>query len=525
MRVTKLPERPSVSDIKDFMTAAAKESGVTFKFEWKTEKGQRLSLSVKHVSPTGRTCEWYMHSEDNQAELWFQLTDNTMRIYDAMLLAIGENVDAATRADGLSTFTALPAIQVTPKTTAPVTPPAGLRTTFGGLGETFDSIRFDGERVLTPIEETLKGNLTLVHITNLLQSIGLGQMSGRLRIKRHTIWADIFFEDGSPVHAEGTRGSGEDGFLQVVCWTEGDFEFEPKLRTKQKTIVQSLEALILEGVLLHDNTTFLTSAGIRMNTVLTRVRPNLSEIEFEQIVQSGAPSEARTLKNFYLAIDDKKSVEELISQFDLVRSVWVPICADLLRCKLIKIASTKRPQIDDHGHGKLFDASLPESVRSRLIVPQTGIYSYAAFLLILSEILRSAHDTPVSVMVLSVVPAGAHDRNNALSDDEIKELGWRIDESCSFKGIVAHYDENDFAVILPGLTADKAARRADRLLKSLVSTGLQVEARSVSVIVSIGIACLPNDAKDMSALLAEADKAQETARKSGSGITLAKPPA
>lgn len=528
-RVKQLPERPSVQDIKDFMTAASKESGVKFTYGWVTTKGKHFTLSVRHVSPTGITCEWHMHAvEASPVELWFQLTDNTMRVYDAMLLSTGENVDAASREDGLNTFNALPIYQPSQKTApiSPMTPPAGQKNAPLNLGETFDSLRFDGERVLTtPTEETLKGNLTLVHITNLLQSIGLGQMSGRLRIKRNTIWADIFFLDGSPVHAEGTRGSGEDCFLQVVCWMDGDFEFEPKLRTKQKTIVQSLESLILEGVLLHDNTTFLTSAGIRMNTVLTRVRPNLSELEFEQIVRAGAPSEARSLKNFYLAVDGQKSIEDIITKFDLLRSSWVPICADLIRCNLVKMTSTKKPPSERSMHGKTFDANLAESVKNGMVVPQTGIYSYAAFLLLLTEILRCANDTVVSVMVLDIQPAGSKDKTNAqLSDEEMKELAWRIDESCNFKGIVAHYDENEFAVILPGLAADKAARRADRLLKSLVSTGLQVGSKSTSLIVSIGIACHPHDANDMGALLAEADRAREKARKSGSGISLAKPP-
>ena len=207
-RVKQLSERPSVQDIKDFMIAASKESGVKFTYGWMTNKGKHFTLSVRHVSPTGITCEWHMHAvEAAPVELWFQLTDNTMRVYDAMLLATGENVDAASREDGLNTFNALPIYQASQKTApiSPMTPPAGQKNAPLNLGETFDSLRFDGERVLTtPTEETLKGNLTLVHITNLLQSIGLGQMSGRLRIKRNTIWADIFFQEGSPVHAEGT---------------------------------------------------------------------------------------------------------------------------------------------------------------------------------------------------------------------------------------------------------------------------------------------------------------------------------
>lgn len=519
-RVKQLPERPSINDIKRFLTDASKERGVRFNYAWRSEQGEQFTLAVKHVSPTGKTCEWHLYqgAEGKRQELWFHLTDNTLHIYDSILGAIGEDSEAATRADGMDTFTALPTYgsnKVHPN-----------RVGAAELGQTFDSIRFDaGEMALAPVEETLKGNLKLVHITNLLQSIGLGQMSGRLRVKRHSIWADIFFNGGEPAHAEGSRGVGEDCLLQVICWEEGDFEFEPKIRSEEKSILRPLDTLILEGVLLHDHTTYLTAAGIRMATVLSRVRPNLSEIEFEQVVQAGAPSEARKLKTFYLEVDGEKTLEDIITKLDLVRSRWVPIVADLLRCNLIKLLSSKKATGDRVMHGKMFDSSLSEAAKQSLIERKTGIYSYASFLLLLTELIRCSNDFPVSVLVMEVQPSGSQDQGKVeLSAEQVQELAWKIDESCNFKGIVSHYDRHDFAVILPGLAADKASRRADRLLKSLISTGLQTGSQSTQLVVSIGIACHPDDAGDMGALLGEADRARERGRKSGSGISLAKPP-
>lgn len=555
-RVKQLAERPSVHDIRNFMTQASKESGVRLNYAWTSPEGKYFTLSVKHVSPTGKTCEWqmYLGPEPRAKELWFQLTDNTLKVYDAMLEALGEDLEAATREDGLSTFNMLPTYKDA-KTQEPSVsqgsnpgasgsnpnalgssptsfgsnspgrnaPPIPTKMSASALAQTFDNIRFDGDAMLTPREETLKGNLTLVHITNLLQSIGLGAMSGRLKVKRHTIWADIYFENGHPVHAIGTRGVGEDCLLQVICWVEGDFEFEPKLKTDEKTILRPLETIILEGVLLHDNTTYLTAAGIRMLTILGRSRPSLSEAEFEQEIRTGATLEPAKLKQFYLAIDGQKTLEDIISDLGLMRSQWVPIVADLMRCGLIKLTSVKKPTKERLTHGKVFDASLAETAKEGLLEKRTGIYSYAAFLLLLSELIRCSHETPLSVMVMQIQPAGAPE-NTELSAAQVQELAWRIDEACNFKGIVAHYDQCEFAVILPGVVADKTARRADRLLKSLVSTGLQSGDKSTSLVVSIGIACYPDDAGDMAALLAEADRAREKARKSGAGINLAKPP-
>jgi len=517
-RVRQLSERPSINDIKNFLTQASKESGVSFNYAWTSPEGKYFTLAVKHVSPTGKSCEWQMllGPEGKSRELWTQITDNTLKVYDAILVSLGEDLEAATMADGMNTFNAIPSFNDHKEKQ---------RVRAQQLAQTFDSIsiRFDGDVVLTPQEETLKGNLTLVHITNLLQSIGLGSMSGRLKVKRHTIWADIYFENGAPVHAIGSRGTGEDCLLQVICWLEGDFEFEPRLKTDEKTIIRPLDTIILEGVLLHDNTTYLTQAGIRMATILGRSRPSLSEAEFEHEITQGATLSQDKLKQFYLAVDGQKTLEDIISALGLTRSQWVPIVADLLRCNLVKLASVKKPSKDRVMHGKAFDPSLAESAKNGLLEKRTGIYGYPAFLLLLTELVRCSHETPLSVMVMEVQPAGEKEKKE-LTPAQVQELAWRIDEACNFKGIVAHYDSYDFAVILPGMVADKTARRADRLLKSLVSTGLQSGDKSTSLSVSIGIACYPDDAGDMGALLAEADRARDRAQKSGAGINLAKPP-
>jgi len=519
-KTIQLSERPTVHDISGFMTQAIKESGVTFNYAWRTNDGRPFILTVKHVSPTGKTCEWQLLAglEGNSREIWSRLSDNTVQIYDSMMQFMGEDLEENTRKDGKDTFSYLPVYGGAK--------PAAAKEKFRpiDLAQTFDNMRFDGDMSLRPQEETLKGNLTLVHITNLLQSIGMGSMSGRLKIKRHTVWAEIYFEHGHPYHAVGTRGSGEDCLLQAICWMEGDFEFEPKLKSDEKTIVRSLDTIILEGVLLHDNTTYLTAAGVRMQTVLARVRPSTSEAEFDSAIQSGATVEARKLKAFYLAVDGAKCLEDIVTELGLLRSQWVPIVADLIRCNLIKLSSSKRPKEERIVIGKSIDYQLAETAKEGLLDKTTNVYTYAAFMLFLSEMIRCSHDHPLSIMLMEVQPAGSADRKVELTPGQIQELVWKIDEACNFKGIIAHYDKYDFAVILPGVVADKTARRADRLLKSLVSTGLQTGDKSTNLVVAIGIACHPDDAGDLGALLAQAEKAREKSRKLGSGVSMARPP-
>ncbi len=532
-KIIQLSDRPSVHDLKDFMTAAAQERSVRFRYCWQTANGRQMSLAVKHVSPTGVTCEWHMAEGDgiNRKELWFLLTDNTLKVYDALLESLGEHREALSRLDGLDTFSKLPTFgehelgpptPPTPPALAPTPPVQSPRRPSAELGQTFDSLKFAAD-FIAPKEEMLKGTLSLVHITNLLQSIGIGAMSGRLRVQRHTIWADIFFENGHPVHAEGTRGTGEDCLLQVICWTEGDFQFEPKLKSDEKTINRALESLILEGILLHDHTAYLTSNGIRLTTILVKVRSSLSDAEFERIADTGVEQETRKLKEFYEMVDGNRTLEDLISQRDLVRSQWVPLVSDLIRLNLVEISHLKGPHRS--AQGKEINYELAESTKSVLVDSATGFYSFGAFLFLLQELVRCSHDMPVSLLLIEVQPIGSNLRGKVpLSPSETQELAWHISEAASFKGLMALYENHDFALVLPGVSADKAARRAAQLLKSIATTGFRSGEHHTNIIVSVGIACYPDDASDLSTLVGEAERAKEKAKKTGSGIALAKPP-
>ncbi|MBX9670311.1 MAG: DUF4388 domain-containing protein [Candidatus Obscuribacterales bacterium] len=527
-KIIQLSERPSVHDLKDFMTAASQERSVKFCYCWQSADGRQVSLTVKNVSPTGFTCEWHMEDGDgvNAKQLWSLLTDNTLKVYDALIEALGEHRDAA-RLDGFETFSKLPSFgknQLGPPTSPPLPPPQPRsRRPSAELGQTFDSFKFSGASIDAPKEEMLKGTLSLVHITNLLQSIGIGAMSGRLRVQRHTIWADIFFEDGHPVHAEGTRGTGEDCLLQVICWTEGDFQFEPKIKSEERTINRPLESLILEGILLLDHTTYLTSHGIRLTTLLVKVRSSLSDAEFERIADTGEEQETNNLKELYEMVDGQRTLEDLISERDLARSQWVPMVSDLIRLNLVEISTAKGPHRS--AQGKAINYEMAEATKQVLVDPASGFYRFGSFLFLLQELVRCSHDMQISLLLIEVQPIGSNLRGKVpLSPGETQELAWHISEAASFKGLMAHYEDHDFALVLPGVSAEKAARRAAKLLKSIVNTGLRSGEHHTNVIVSVGIACFPDDAIDLSTLIGEAERAREKAKKTGSGIALAKPP-
>ncbi len=511
-----LSQEPNVDDLQAIMDAARRDNE-KFYYGWTTKDSKNFALSIEHGHSIGESCEWRMFSGDGKEaiEMWYLVTDDILAIKDLIREAATTNNFGVV--PGKSSFPGgaggggkrhLPKARPAHEPTA--------HQTFTNMPTIDESMGLS-----LPKEETLKGNLKLVHITNLLQSIGMGSMSGRLRIQRTAnSFADIFFQKGAPVHAEGSKGVGEDCFLQVVCWNEGDFLFEPKLKTDEQTIDRGLESLILEGCLLLDNTNYLMKAGIRMTSILYQTNEDLSEKEFEQLMIKGEAIDLADLKNFYVEVDGYSSLEDIVNEIDMLRSKWVPVVANLLRLNVIDIATP--PSTPQLVHPKDIDIRTVESVRQGMLNEQTGLFSYAAFLFLLGVQIKCSQ-MPLSVMLMDVQlgRANASRSKATLTPQQVQELAMKLDKLTTSRNIFAHYEDNAFGVILIGMRADKAARIADRLVKSLVASGLETLSPGDKIIASIGVASYPEDAQDLGTLLAEAERAKLQASQNGTGVSMA----
>ncbi len=556
-RLKVLSDKPTASDLRSLIEAASQESGAKFYLGWTVNNTDNYAISLVHEA---EQCDWQMFisrgSEETQ-ELWQLKSNEVAPVRDRMLEALGLKPTALRTAQsqvghesltnapqvnlmgqdsltqvsqvGQDSLTSAPQVnvQMTPAVesfSAPA-PKSVPRATVPELNlHTFTNIPVeDNMSALMPREEMLKGNLKLVHFTNLVQSISMGAMSGRLKIQRHpTTWADIYFVKGVPVHAEGSKGTGEDCFLQVVCWSDGDFNFEPKLMTDEKTINRGLEMLLLEGVLLLDNTSYLMKAGIRMNSILQHVNEDLSEEEFEETMARGEPLSMTLLKQFYIELDGRETLEDIVSDLNLLRSQWVPVVANLLKQNVIALVSA-HPASHLDLQPKQIDSGLIDSVRRAMVSGESGIFSYPALLFLLGVQIKCA-SSAISVLIMEIQPTRATlaRGKTVLSAGEVQELAERVDQATSGRNVLAHYDDRDFAVMLPGIRAEKAHRIAERIFKSLATSPLDRKEGAGGMFVSIGIACIPDDAIDVATLLGEAERAKLQASKSGTGICLSR---
>jgi diguanylate cyclase (GGDEF)-like protein len=92
--------------------------------------------------------------------------------------------------------------------------------------------------------------------------------------------------------------------------------------------------------------------------------------------------------------------------------------------------------------------------------------------------------------------------------DILTEQSRRGDFACRYGG-------EEFVVAMPNVTMDIAYERAEMLRQSLNLLSVPYEYYSLSVTISIGIACFPENGQTREALLRAADRALYAAKEAG----------
>ncbi|HET6178046.1 MAG TPA: HD domain-containing phosphohydrolase [Candidatus Sulfotelmatobacter sp.] len=90
-------------------------------------------------------------------------------------------------------------------------------------------------------------------------------------------------------------------------------------------------------------------------------------------------------------------------------------------------------------------------------------------------------------------------------DKLLREFTTRLKEVCRGYDYVARMGGDEFVITAPGLTAQAAQEKADRLNQAAIESGRHVCGRQV-ITLSVGMAYCPEDGYDVERLLAEADR-------------------
>lgn len=103
-----------------------------------------------------------------------------------------------------------------------------------------------------PAEGVLRGSLAQMNVLDLLQSLDMGRKTCALTLANNGDKCKMFFTDGQINHAQYGNVKGDEAVYKVLTWTAGSFEIDFKGSSREQTVTQSTQGLLLEGLRLLD---------------------------------------------------------------------------------------------------------------------------------------------------------------------------------------------------------------------------------------------------------------------------------
>lgn len=377
----------------------------------------------------------------------------------------------------------------------------------------------------TPTQVNFTGNLQEMDLSNLLQSLGICQINGRLQLSDKLEEVHVYFEDGNPTHAKRIIATatgdvseeiGDKVMLEILTWNQGEFQFVHHLKSREKSIKKRMSALIMEGVALRDQFLFLKEQGLTDDAAPYRADPNLTEQGFEAKVAQGIPIDIRLQKWLYQQFDGARSIHQIAAANNLEKTHWVPALYNMVNCEVVAMHKLDRVE----GNGAVVDEHLDidkatvEKAGSDLVRQESGFMTYPLFLHFLDlECSRSrVTRIPFAVMVLEI-NHNSDGQLSPLSNTELCELARRIKTVIVDFDIAGHCQSLDFAILLPYRNKIAAEQIAYQIAKLASESILDPLNGSANLVMSFGIAGFPDDGDSSEKILSAALGAKRRARK------------
>ena len=98
----------------------------------------------------------------------------------------------------------------------------------------------------------IQGRLEEMSVTELLQSLEMGQKSCRLTLRHNGDEAELYFTAGQCKHAQLGGAVGDTIVYQAVNWTDGEFEIDFGASSDRETTTHSTTGLLMEAMRLMD---------------------------------------------------------------------------------------------------------------------------------------------------------------------------------------------------------------------------------------------------------------------------------
>ncbi|CAG1065498.1 hypothetical protein BAC1_01080 [uncultured bacterium] len=94
----------------------------------------------------------------------------------------------------------------------------------------------------------VKGRLKDMGLVDIIQIFNAERKTVAVHLGSELGYGRVYIKDGAIVHSAYREFTGPDAFFQLLAWHDGEFEVEPDAIAPERTINESPEGLILEGL-------------------------------------------------------------------------------------------------------------------------------------------------------------------------------------------------------------------------------------------------------------------------------------
>ena len=378
------------------------------------------------------------------------------------------------------------------------------------------------------VDETAiaSGNLKVTPVPNLLKTISHQSMSGKLAVENKQETCEVYFIDGIPIHCLLKETAGELAIKELITWRNGEYRFYPRQKTLALSISIDMETLLRAGLTLLEQLNYLETNGLHMESCLIRKNAMISEEELRIRLNKAAPGNVDQQIDFYELVDNHSTIFELLAKRPLAKAEWIPIIFNLVSSALVQI-SDQVSQQNRIANLKAFgvDENELQMVSKSFLKAETSILTYPAFIYFLDqEYMRYQYfNFPFSVIIFSLgLKKGEHKPIENLPAIAIRRAMQRISQVKRPVDILGHFEQTDFAMLLPNSNASAAGAAANRIIEVLSEAPLTSDIDTRSLWSAYGIATIPEDCQEMDKLLQGAKKARDQARHGRERIILAR---
>jgi hypothetical protein len=374
---------------------------------------------------------------------------------------------------------------------------------------------------------SIEGTIEQNPMNNVLTTIGMQQVTGKLEVVGPAAVGHVYFENGIPKDAQTSNNRGDEAIKELVTWRSGTFLFKPGIRTEMQSVEKSLQSSVMEGIALLDQLKHLEKAGLVYESTIIQKQKNLGEPELKLMLSKGVPLDFNTQKDVYDSLKHKTTFTDLLRDRPMEQTQWAPLLFNLLYCGLIEIrppAAARGGALDFLGESK----SIIQNLAYNFIRTDTGLMSCEALLYFMEyEYYRyEAYSWPMSLVVFELMlkrtgGSGIIEKD-PLPVQALQTAAMRIGLVKRPLDTLAHFYGQDFAIMMPNTKASQAAFVANRVLDALTVTPLAPGIDKANLSLAFGVANLPSDGEDLESLIQSAVDAHEEAKKGNFPIVLAR---